>query len=205
MYVSGAVEGISDEAVLRRIVHQVGADLHRVQVQNGKANLRRALPGFNAAARWSGWLVLADLDQDFPCPGALVADWLPAPSPFMRFRVVIREVEAWLLADSERFARFFGVRRANVPVEPELLLDAKSAVVTLTARSRKPNIRKDMTPKPNSGRRVGPAYTSRLIEFASDLTDGWRPAIAAQHAPSLARCIERLGYLIANPPRPDQP
>jgi hypothetical protein len=72
IFVSGAVEGPSDEAVLRRIVDTRGAEIHRVQVQNGKANLRRALPGYNAAAERDPWLVLVDLDQDFNCAPTLV-------------------------------------------------------------------------------------------------------------------------------------
>lgn len=94
VYASGAVEGPTDEAVFRRLVDHVGAETHRIQVQHGKLNLRRALPGYNAAAKWSPWLVLVDLDRDFPCPGALAAEWLPKPAPHMRLRVVVREVEA---------------------------------------------------------------------------------------------------------------
>jgi hypothetical protein len=101
-YVSGAVEGPSDEAVLRRIVASRGADVHRVQVQHGKSGLHRALPGYNAAARREPWLVLVDLDDDFDCAPGLVASWLPEPATYMRFRVVVREVEAWLLADPRR-------------------------------------------------------------------------------------------------------
>ena len=79
-YISGAVEGMPDEAVLRRIVIARRAEVHRIQVRRGKANLRRALPGYNAAAQGDPWLVLVDLDRDFDCAAALVADWLPAPS-----------------------------------------------------------------------------------------------------------------------------
>lgn len=128
-YVSGAVEGPSDEVVLRRIVVGRGANVHRVQVQNGKANLRRALPGYNNAAQGNPWLVLVDLDQDFECPAALVTEWLPAPSTYMRFRVVVRQVEAWLLADAERVASFFALRRAVIPDAPDQLRDAKGALL----------------------------------------------------------------------------
>ena len=107
VYLSGAVEGPSDEVVLRRLVEHAGGNVHRVQVQNGQAALRRALPGYNAAAQRSGWLVMVDLNSEYPCDGALVADWLSAPAPHMRLRVVVRALEAWLLADAERFSEFF--------------------------------------------------------------------------------------------------
>ena len=200
VYVSGAVEGPSDEPVLRRIVEGRGASVHRVQVQNGKSNLRRALPGYNAAARWSAWLVLVHLDQDFACPAALVADWLPGASSHMRFRVVVRQVEAWLLADTERFARFFSVKKNSVPTAPDMLPDARATVLALASTSRRMAIRQDMTPRPGSGRRVGPAYTSRLIDFASNPSAGWRLEVAATRSPSLARCLLRLDDLVSNPP-----
>lgn len=204
VYVSGAVEGPSDEAVLRRLVHHVGALIHRVQVQNGKANLRRALPGYNNAARWSAWVVLVDLDHDFQCPGALAADWLHAQSPFMRFRVVVQEMEAWLVADAERFSQFFSVRRSAIPNAPESLADPKATLVGLAAASRKKDVRVDMSPRPGSGRQVGPAYTSRLIEFAGHPSQGWRPDVAATNAPSLARCLARLTHLVDNAPDGEQ-
>lgn len=195
-YISGAVEGISDEAVLRRVVIARGAVVHRVQVQRGKANLRRALPGYNAAAEGDPWLVLVDLDQDFDCAAALVTDWLPAPSTYMRFRVVVREVEAWLLADRERFTRFFSVPASAVPDQPDEVPDPKSTLLAAVTRSRRKAIRADMLPRPGSGRQVGAAYTSRLIEFASDSDQGWRPDVAADRSPSLSSCLTRLESLI---------
>lgn len=200
VYVSGAVEGPSDELVLRRIVESRGAIVHRVQVQNGKLNLRRALPGYNAAARRGVWLVLVDLDQDFVCPGALVADWLPEPSAYMRLRVVVRQIEAWLLADADRFARFFSVRPGAMPAHPDTLPDAKAAVLQLVSKSGRAAVRQDMTPRRGSGRRVGPAYVSRLIEFVSHPSEGWRLDVAATRSPSLAKCLARLDEIMNNPP-----
>jgi len=195
-YVSGAVEGISDEAVLRRIVSHRGAEVHRVQVQGGKSNLRRALPGYNAAAQGDPWLVLVDLDHDFDCPALLVLNWLPTPNRYMRFRVVVPQVESWLMADADRFSSFFGVRRAQIPHAPDALPDARAALLQLISTSRRGAVREDMMPRPRSGRLVGPAYTSRLIEFVGDLADGWRPEVAANRSPSLSRCMNRLDDLI---------
>lgn len=199
IYISGAVEGISDEAVLRRIVVARGGDVHRVQVQLGKANLRRALPGYNAAAQRDPWLVMVDLDQDFDCPPALVSDWLPAPARYMRFRVVVRQVEAWLLADCQRFAAFFSVPASAIPDMPDALPDAKRALLAAIDRSRRSAVRTDMLPRRGSGRQVGAAYSSWLIEFVTNAS-GWRPDAAAERSPSLARCLKRLDSLIASAP-----
>jgi len=171
-----------------------------VQVQNGKPNLRRALTGYNDAAQGDPWLVLVDLDQEFDCASALVTDWLPHPNHYMRFRVVVRQVESWLLADGDRFSQFFSVRRSAIPALPDNLPDSKAALLSLVATSTRRAIREDMTPRPRSGRRVGPAYTSRLIEFVTRETEGWRPEIAAASSPSLASCMERLTQLVAIAP-----
>jgi hypothetical protein len=194
---AGAVEGVTDEIVLRRIVEAEGGTLHRIQVQHGKSNLKRALPGYNAAARWSPWVVLVDLDRDFPCASALVAEWLPSPSVHMRLRVVVRQIEAWLLADAERFSTFFSVRQALVPATPDSLVDAKATALNVLQHSRRRQVRDEMLPRPGAGRRVGPAYSAGLIEYVSNVDRGWRPHAAAKHSPSLARCLVRLRDLLA--------
>lgn len=199
-YISGAVEGPSDESVFRRLVEAGGGVVHRLQVQHGKPNLRRALPGYNQAARVSPWLVLVDLDHEFGCPPDLVSAWLPTPSRHMRFRVVVRQIEAWLLADAERFASFFSVHKGAVPIAPDTLPDPKASLLAIVSRSRRSAIRQDMTPRHGSGRRVGPAYTSRLIEFASDPVGGWRWEIALTRSPSLAKCVVRLNEIINRAP-----
>jgi hypothetical protein len=195
VFVSGAVEGPSDEAVFRRISLHCGADVHRVQVQMGKTGLRHALPGYNRAAMRDPWVVLVDLDDDYPCPGALLGDWLPSPARYMRLRVVVPQIEAWLLADTERMAQFLGVRQAIVPARPETLPNAKAALIALAAKSRKSAVRDDMVPRPGAGRMVGPAYTSRIVQFSGS-PDWWRPEVAAARAPSLSRCLERTRQLI---------
>lgn len=200
VYLSGAVEGPSDEAVWNRLASRVDVIVHRIQIQNGKTNLRRALPGYNAAAVRAPWLVLVDLDQEFDCSAALVADWLTAPSTFMRLRVVVRAIEAWLLADDERFSAFFAVRRTSIPGAPDNLPDPKQSLLNLVAQSKRTAVRDDMVPRPGSGRRVGAAYTSRLIEFAQSEEMGWRPEVAAKRSPSLARCLKRLNEAIDTAP-----
>jgi hypothetical protein len=194
--VSGAVEGLVDEAVVGRLIHHVGAVLGPMHGKNGKTPLRARINGYNNAARFSPWIVLVDLDQEADCAPPLVGAWVPTPAPRLCFRVAVREVEAWLLADRERIARFLRVRIQEVPDAPETLPDPKQFVVELARRSRRREIRQEMVPRPGSGRAVGPAYTASLIEFVTDVRHGWRPAVAAHRADSLARCIRRLRRMV---------
>lgn len=189
---NAAVEGLVDEAVLRRLVEHVGGQTGTVYGRKGKSYLRQRIGGFNQAARYSPWVVVVDLNAEADCAPALCAEWLPDPAPNLCFRVAIREVEAWLLADGETLARFLGIAEGSVPSDPESLDRPKESMVRLSRRSRKSAIRKDMVPRRDSGRAVGPAYTSRLIEFAST---EWRPAVAAKRSNSLKRairCLQRL-------------
>lgn len=192
---SAAVEGDADEHVLRRVAVQAGVAMGPVYGKCGWDGLRDRIEKYNAAARHGPWIVLVDLDRKFPCAPALVANWLPQRSPHLVLRVAVQSIEAWLLADRERFARFLDVPVSSIPDRPEAVPDPKQAVVDLARRSRRREVRSDMVPRPGSGRRVGPAYTSRIIEFVQN---AWRPDVAARRSPSLKGLQEALASLIAN-------
>lgn len=196
LIIRGAVEGIVDEAVFRRLVRAVRAEPGPVYGRNGKHSLLERLPGYNNAARFSPWLILVDLDRDADCAPPFKVARLPNPSALMCFRVAVREVEAWLLADPERLANFLDVNQNLILRNPEEALDAKQAVVNLARRSRSLDIARDLVPREESGRAEGPAYASRLIEFVLDARHGWRPAVAARASESLSRCIRCLRRLV---------
>lgn len=193
---SAAVEGPSDEAVLRRVVEHLGAVLGPVYGKNGKTTLLKQLHSYNQAAQYQPWIILIDLDRDAECAPPARMQWLPTAAVHMCFRIVVREVKSWLLADRETLADFLGVALSRIEVNPEALDDPKATMVNLARRSRRRAIRKDMVPRPGSGRSEGPAYTSRLIEYAQD---SWRPDIASQHADSLQRLCRRVAEFIAQP------
>jgi len=187
--ISGAVEGLVDEAVLRRLVQHVGATPGPVYGKTGKRALQQRLGGYNQAARLRPWVVLVDLNDDAECAPPFRQAWLPNPAPYMCFRVAVRQVEAWLLADRDEVARFLGISAHQVPANSEALENAKQHLVELARGSRKREIREDIVPRAEGGRAVGPAYTSRLIEFVEG---PWQPEIAAVSSDSLRRCVTRL-------------
>jgi hypothetical protein len=192
---SAAVEGEVDEHVLRRVVEQAEARVGQIYGKCGWDGLRDRIEKYNAAARHGPWIVLVDLDRKFPCAPALVANWLPQRSPHLVLRVAVQSVEAWLLADRERVARFFDVSASSIPDRPDAVPDPKQAVVDLARRSRRREVRSDMVPRPGSGRRVGAACTSRIVEF---IQNAWRPDVAARPSPSLKGLQEALASLIGN-------
>lgn len=192
VWVTVAVEGDTDVPVVTKILRLLRHEVGPVHGRAGKGKLDLQLPGYNNAARSAPWLVLRDLDSDAPCAGALVQAKLPSPAPHMRFRIAVRSMEAWLLADPVSVSRYFAVPPASIPASPETLPDPKRALVDLARLSRLSAVRQDMVPAPRTSASVGPGYSSRVIEF---VRDHWRPLVAAKSAPSLARCIKALRTL----------
>lgn len=206
--VTGAVEGDLDEAVLRRLAEHVGASLGAVHGRKGKASLLHSIGGYNNAARYVPWAILVDLDRDCDCAPPCIQRWLPNPSRFMCFRIAVRAIESWLLADRERIAAWLKVRVARVPLNPDALdmnpdaLDnPKRALVDLARRSSSRTVRDALVPREGSGRSVGLLYTARMTEFVLSNNGGWRPGCAQRHSQSLSRClgslhrlVEQLGY-----------
>ena len=192
LVISAAVEGALDEAVAQKLISHAGGDMGSVYGRNGKPVLRERIGGYNNAARYSPWLVLVDLDNDADCAPSLRDMWLPNPAPYLCFRIAVREVEAWLMADAKTLASHLGVSLNRISRTPESVNHPKDEMVNLGRRSRRGDVREDMVPRQESGRRVGPAYASRLIEYVKNK---WRPEVAANRSESLHRailCLKRL-------------
>lgn len=189
--VSLAVEGQLDELVLRRLVSDSGRafTVRACYGKRGKDHLRQNVPRFNTAAVHHPFVVLTDLDDEDCAPG-LVARWLPrGRHANLILRIAVREVEAWLLADAERFAEFLGVRRERMPPWPDQAPNPKELVVALARQSRKRNIREEIVPSLGSTSKVGKNYVGQLMGF---VTDHWRVDAALQRSPSLARALHAL-------------
>lgn len=187
-----AVEGFLDEVVVQKIIQEAGVRPGTVYGKNGKDQLRQKIRGFNNASHYWPWVVLVDLDRDADCAPPMRNAWLPNPAPFMCFRIAVRAVEAWLMADSASLARYLGISQSQVPAAPENLEDPKREMVNLARRSRRRAIQSDMVPRDGSGRAIGPAYTSRMMEYVEKY---WNPERAAHQSDSLRRalaCLERL-------------
>ena len=123
--ISGAVEGLLDEAILKRLIIHAGARPGQIYGKKGKAHILGKLGGYNQAAQFARWAVLVDLDQDEDCPPPILRKWMPLPSRNMCFRIVVREIEAWLFADRERLAHFLVVSKSLIPADPEAVPSPK--------------------------------------------------------------------------------
>ncbi len=193
MLFSAAVEGPADEAALRKMLTSLDCGLGQVYGREGKGKIIRDIQGYNNAARYYPWIVLVDLDKE-DCLVTAKHNWLPNPSTLMCFRIAIRELESWLLADRERFASYFAISIELIPNYPDTLPNPKLTLINLVRRSRRSALRADVVPDQQLGQSVGPAYTTRMIEFIRS-DQGWRPSVAAQSSPSLLRALKAIAEL----------
>ena len=192
------VEGAVDEAVARLLIVGAGGHVGDVFGRKGKAYIRSRLAGFNSAALHTQqpWLVLIDLDLDHACPVPLRQDLLPAPAETLCFRVAVKAIEAWLLADRVRISEFFHVALSQVPPDPEAVPDPKQTLVNLCRRSRSRDVREAMVPTAEGRRTVGPGYTSMVEEFVGNPNSGWRVDVACRHSESLQRAVHCIQQLV---------
>lgn len=200
-----AAEDALSEAVLRRLLAQaqsrpkVAASFpvrkgYQTEIrQNGYGQIKNVLPAFNAAAKITPFVVLMDAD-DRACPGATIVEWLSNQPrhPCLIIRIAVREVEAWLLADSRGLAEFLSVREDQVPADPESLADPKQTIVDLASGSRSSSIRGEIGAPINSVGKTGPYYNQALSTFVRDF---WDHKEAAKASPSLARAKIALDTL----------
>lgn len=195
MEVRAAVEGNLDEAVAYRLITECGGQPGEVFGKQGRPYLRKHVRGYNDGARYGAlWFVLVDLDRSHDCAPALVAEMLPEPAAGMCFRVAVRAVEAWLLADRAGFAKWAGVHANLIPDDVEAIARPKEQLVDIVHESRYRERRDAIVPRPGSTQKEGPAYTSMLGKFvASD----WDVEAAARAAPSLDRALRCLRAKIA--------
>ena len=186
-----AVEDDLSEAVLRETLRQSGRGYFVGSCFSGRGfgYLKKTIRGFNKAARGTPFLVLTDLNRT-ECPPMLIEQWLPTPKHHnLLFRVAVREVEAWILADGIAFATFLGIPRQVVPANVEEIENAKEFLIDLARRSRRRDLRDDIVPPPGSTRKQGPNYSGRLVSFVEG---AWSAVRAQERSPSLRRTLNTL-------------
>lgn len=156
--------------------------------EGGFGYIKNNIRGFNDAAKGCPFFVLTDLDNT-DCAPTLIRNWLGEPlHQNLIFRVAVREVEAWLLADIEGFSKYTGISKANFSNAPDEIQDPKTEMMRLIKRCRKRHVREDILPKDQYAK-VGPNYNERLMEFVNKY---WSINRAAKRSDSLRRAMDHL-------------
>lgn len=191
-------EDAISEAIGERLVAEVGGGLNIVVRMGNKGNgyLKTKLAELGRVARACPVLMLTDLDST-ECPPSLIRSWFGNRSPCvnMMFRVAVREVEAWLLADQEAFSEFTGVPFNKLPRNPETLNDPKRTILQLVKRYGRKSIKQDVLPAPGVNAIRGLGYNQAFCRFTHDI---WSPERASASSESLMRARNRLAEFVAN-------
>lgn len=184
------VEDSLSEDVLRKIIGQSHGQfaIGKCYSRGGFGYIKDKICGFNNAARGTPFLVLADLEAE--CPPAQIKAWLPVPKhPNLLFRIAVREVESWLMADGKGFASFLGIRRSLIPSNVDEIHDPKQCLIALAKESRKRELCQAIVPPPNSTAKVGPDYNGRLSSFVFNI---WNIVEARKNSVSLRRTLDAI-------------
>jgi hypothetical protein len=186
-----ATEDELSEAVVCRLVIDARGNaegLHPVR-KEGNGYLRRSIDKFSETARRIPVIVLTDLDA-VSCPPTLIRDWFGTKirPPKLIFRVAVREVETWLLADREGIGKFLHISPNRIAPNPEALPDPKRYLLNL-ARSAPRELRNDLLPMKGAAASQGFGYNARLREFVEA---GWSAERASSRSQSLWKASRRI-------------
>ena len=165
-------------------------------VTHGNGRLKeKALKLRDAAYNGITSILVTDLDANHT-PNDLGRNWFGVvclsalPKGFL-FRVAIREIEAWIMADRKGFAPYLSVSPDNFPDDSESILDPKRFLLNLIdAKCKKKRFREML---PLKGQKIGINYNPILVDFVEN---HWNIANATLHSSSLRRAIDRIGSFL---------
>lgn len=191
-----ASEDAVSEAVGQRLVEDTSSDLAVTQLlrRSGFGYLKSRMRNFCELARHTPVLLLTDLDTE-QCPASLIEDWSRRdviPKQLL-FRVAVRQVESWLLADRDGIARLLKVGVRHLPRDPDALPDAKRFLLQLAQRAPRA-VREDLVAESGATAAQGLGYNAVLSNF---VRSSWDPSRAVHRSNSLARARMRLTELAA--------
>jgi hypothetical protein len=187
-----ATEDELSEQVGLSLAKEAGLHVQLCLRKGGNGYLRSRLPSFCQMARTQKILVITDLDQ-VQTPATLIADWFGKqrrPDNFL-LRVAVREIESWLIADHSAIRQSLGKNVSKLPNSPDDLSDPKQTLLRL-ARLAPRSVRDDLIGVRGSVASQGIGYNALLCKLVRET---WRPSVAAERSPSLARARVALAKL----------
>lgn len=202
VYCFAYVEDAPSAAVMIKLVETRNAQLeHKLIFRNGFPSIMRGYGAIkkkcqaflNMAFAGSHTFILTDLDTaESACN--LIRDWFAIPQgnptnlpPQCIFRIAVREIESWILADHTAWAEYIGIPAANFSKHPEQLDHPKEHLLNVIRKKGNTKIHREMLPKESA--HIGPQYNDVMCKFIENL---WMPERAAENSPSLKRALGAL-------------
>jgi hypothetical protein len=155
----------------------------------GNGEIKKSITRFKNASKALPHIVLTDLDRE-ACPVKLLNDWNATNLPqTLLFRIAIRQVESWLLADAKGISDFLSIPIKKIPNNPEVLPDSKRTLINLARTSRKKRLVEELVPAQGAISSVGRLYNERMGIFVDQIWDIERARLSAR---SLNKAAERI-------------
>jgi hypothetical protein len=163
-----------------RVIHKLGL--------KGNGYLRTKMDSWCQMAEHQIMMVLTDLDRA-NCLVEFRDQWLAGRSlpASLVFRITVREVESWVLADHQAMRELVG-KKGVLPAAPDALHDPKQTLLGLSKTAPK-SVRDDLIKTIDGQLSQGLGYNARLTHWVNTV---WSPERAAERSPSLARARVRL-------------
>lgn len=185
-----ATEDVLSEAIGLRLIAEIPiAHSPPMRLRRGGSGyLRSKMDSWRQMAQHQLMVVLTDLDRA-NCLIEFRNQWLgPRLVPEnLLFRIAVREVEAWILADHVAMRALVGTKGV-LPTEPDLILDPKQHLLQLAKRAPR-DVRDDLIRAEGANVIQGLGYNSRLAAW---IDTRWNPERASRLSPSLRRTRIRL-------------
>ncbi len=190
-----ATEDELSEQVGHILAEEAGFAVENCFRKQGFGYLKSRIPNFFQIAARQPVILITDLDR-VTCPLTLMNEWFNGRTKPNRliFRVAVREIESWLLADHIGIKSLMGMRISNLPLNPDSLIDPKRHLLQIAKKAPR-EVREDLLPQTGAISSQGLGYNSRMCAFARD---AWSPARAAERSPSLERARRNLRQLRAS-------
>jgi hypothetical protein len=187
-----ATEDELSEQVGLCLAAEAGLEVGQCLRRGGNGYLRSRVTNFCQIAEQQPVFLITDLDQS-NCASALMKNWfgqIQRPAKFI-FRVAVREIESWLLADHEAMFTLLGSRTPKLPSNPDNLPDPKQVLLHFAERAPR-GIREELVTRQKNLVSQGLGYNALLCSL---VRDNWLPERAATRSPSLQRARVRLREL----------
>jgi len=191
-----ATEDELSEAIVLRLVSEVGQPHDEVLKlrRGGDGYLKSKMGSWRQIAARQVMIVLTDLDRA-KCLVEFRSRWIadgPIPSRLV-FRIAVREVESWALADHDAMRKLIGAK-GKLPINPDTLSNPKQTLLAFGQAVPK-EIRDDLVKQIDGQLRPGTGYNARLVHW---INTSWSPVRAASRSPSLAKARVRIQEAVAN-------
>lgn len=186
-----ATEDELSEYLGEKLIKDANTDLNvtlRLR-KGGFGYLKSKLPNLCGLSKTQPVILFTDLDS-CECPKILIDSWfkgMERPQQLL-FRVVIREIESWVLADHKAFSEYFGISQAKLPPDPDSLHDPKAALLKLVGSSRR-EIKEAMVAKKGALAIQGVGYNAILGDF---IRTTWCSRRAQERSKSLKKAFVRI-------------